>query len=74
MPSDCRNQPRIWWGVRYLNVAPVSGSKAIGNMFALESRQGVEIFGVTFREFDAFGGQAINNGFCFFVNDTAHCR
>ena len=43
-------------------------------MFGLESREGVEIFGVTFREFGAFWGQVINIGFCFFANDTAHRR
>ena len=43
-------------------------------MFAQESRQAVEIFGVTLREFDTFGVQVITNGFCFFVNDKAHRR
>ena len=53
-------------------MAPVNGSNGIGNMFAQESRQGVEIVGVTFREFDTFGVQVITNGLCVFVNDTAH--
>ena len=56
-------------------MAPVNGSNGIGNMFAQESRQGVEIVGdVTFREFDTVGVQVITNGRCVFVNDTAHRR
>ena len=61
-------------GAQDPNVVPVNSSNAIGNRFALESRHGAQIFGVTFWEFYVFGGQAINNCFCCFVNDTAHHR
>ena len=43
-------------------------------MFAQEGRQSVEIFVVTFREFDTFRVQVITKGFCVFVNDTADRR
>ena len=59
-------------GAQDPNVAPVNSSNAIGNLFALESRHGGQIFGVIFREFYVFRGQDINNRFCCLVNDMAH--
>ena len=61
-------------GAQDPNVAPVNSSNAIGNLFALESRHGGQIFGVIFREFYVFRGQDINNRFCCLVNDMAHRR